>query len=707
MRMYRNRYLAVCGLFTLSVAPLFLTGCENADVNARKQATDDLKEAASQIEYVAFSEESSQTPNSANELETGYKKILSILSSNSRGGASSGQPLAEQQAAKDALSSEANMGLVRLQMKNIQKLEQGLTNSTYLLNRKIDNAIDLASMLNAAESFDYSGTLRNIDSQEDSSRAHKVQAERDLRTVQNEIADLESKIQAELGECTNLQEQSAVVSLQVNDAPLDDRQNLIHQAADISRQADKHQVAAAMLEVNLDMIKPRLAELQNHIAQAETELISFEHSRSSLLNREEVLAREIAQTKADLAAVIEQINAEFANIAANYQNVIEPMYTDALDTANDSVNLARNAMSMSTLGRLRVSQANHTLGQVYWNQVQSLQPFVQTLTRMVAINDILSRGNQDQTLLEEINNKITDLTEKASNAYGEAIGSAESEKGNNTETLFTLKYAKALIDGVDVASIDMPVIEKPVVADMGDEVAVNRPNSDPSAVLQNMQAMAKEMNYRGMLKLLYPDTALEREYLDAFDSFLAALDSLNSTTKDHLDRSLYEVMQDPEFTTRIASMLPAGVADSGAGGMDFKSIPGSLTGGDALDIDVDTLTFSYDNSGSTAWIDNNAELEKLLFVYVDNQWKIDFAVPVETVPDEVKDIVFRAMKSIETVLADIEQRVRDDEFGDEWSMIAVLMNQTIETLMPIIQEAMQNMGGGMDFPQPPGGGGGG
>lgn len=677
---------ATCALLTAICVGM--AGCDNSDARARADATAAIEAAVAELGKIYIG---SSSLGDADSREQAYRKLSSIVAESS----GSGEVIPEQKQARQAIAAMARIGLAEIELQRATDTDLATIRMMHEVYGLITSATQYGASQKAAASFNFTDTLREIESEQAASIARKDELLLQAKALERQLDDMDSMIKNELGEYDRLREQAAVARERAIDAPLDERQAQIEGAARISREADAHQVKAANAEATYDMMVPRLAELRSRIAQTETELISFENTRKQIQERKANLEREAVQNAADLQRTIGEIDAKFAALVAYRSSELEPHFAAGLGLAQEAVSTLNAARTgQSNLPRLKLVDAQQMLGQLHWRRAQSLERFAQLVASLAANSALLQRGAEDSALLDELRSQIDEATAAAAGSL-EAAAQAAASASLAPETLRLLQELHARVSGVEyVPPVEAPADEMPA----DDAVAVETTGT-PADTIRAIQQLVSQDRYLEVLDYIKIDPTYER----VARRLIGAMDRLNDATVGRFKQSFYGMLKDPSFWNRVSSMIP-GMSDALNNGM--IPLPSAGAGiDDLLALDPSTLEFQYDRTGTTAWVaDTDSLMADVIFIHEGGKWIIDrtqdqvagdggMPTGMEGMAEAMSQFIDPAVNAVVASLDDTTQRVKRDEFGDEWSMIASLIGTTTTKLQAVFQSMMGNMGG--------------
>ncbi len=685
------RLLAVGALLALP-----LSGCKNESGEARNAAQEQLEKASGQIQTYTL-KDAYPTPMTAEQTEwlkddeqaqaignaSAFNPMekaaadLTQIKQNLSAGSSSGA-LNEQKAASAALRTEANLGLARLHLEEANRADAAVQNLISLANSHIAAVLELQAIVAANAAYDPSAALRQIDSQAQDARTRLAAQQGNVSKLKEQIAALESRIADETRKINQFGEQAAVQREAALSAPLDQRIAKIEEAAAVARQADKHQVNAANLEAQLDVLQPELARAQQYVLQAEGELKDLDAARARIKARQQEVAAEGVQLQADLRQAIEEFNEVYKPLTSQYETGLMPLFESARQAAEAALTDARQAGP----GGGRTAQAQQVLGQVLWRQAMSIETFAQLVHRVADHAEALGRGGEDAAMAAALDAQAKEARDAAEAALKEALdsipesGRTEQETAANQNLAAMIRQSLEYITGQAVAEVrdltelaeTVPTIEEPI-ADTG----------SPLGLLQRAKAIIDSGRFDEISSLVLVTTPEQQAAVDASKRLTEAAAKLSAASEQQFGVGLAELKSDPRFESEIQRMA----GENPIGGMLLPTMMQLLTGGlpDFAGIDLESVTFSYDNSRMTAWTDDVPELAGQNFVNRDGQWY--FEAP--DVPQEVLVGINAVVDPLASSMESVATRTSNNEFVDQWVMVSALL----EEWMRAVQNATQ------------------
>lgn len=640
-----------------------LSGCDNAEAESRAEANRQIAKSGTHV------------------VQAEYDQVVTTLQGS--------EGNSDQQAAKSGTSADALMKIARQELSRADQVGLDLTNQVNLVHAVLDQAMGAQTMLSGIDTIDFSPSLAELDRSETKSRTRKTELEGDVNALTAEINQLEADIASEMQQANNLKEQAAQIRESVDSAPLYQRIGLVEQAADLSRQGDSHQVRAARLEAEVDLLRPQLEELMHRIEQSEIELAGYEHSRTVIRNRQSSLAGERAQIQASVDESVQSINTKLGVIEEMYNASFVPQYQQAAQTAEEAVNRGRPGAPAS---RNRAATSRQLLGQVHWHGAGVVDDYRGLVARLVAHQGMLGRTG-DAATLDALNAAFETAKTSASDAYQAAAEEASDE----AMAASMIRIANAINGDETIEAPDLTVASN---NDNDDNSSPRMETSgDPADVFRAIYAAGEAGQFDQILDLVYADSPAETDAINELRGVLGAFGELNDACVSAYGRPFPEINNDPDVQAAISNMM--GGVDASQQGNDLLANMGlgDLANMSDPDFDIEDMIadveFSYDNSGTTAWVDG---LDEVNFVFKNGEWKLSPEIPDEAIEAFIPFIA-PIGKAFEATTLNIENEV----FGEELDMMLGLMNAVITELSPVIQQMMQD-GGGQGLPFPIGGG---
>lgn len=680
------RLLAVGALMALP-----LSGCKNESGEARNTAQEQLEKASEQIQTYTLKDayptpmtpeqtewlrgdEQAQSVGNASQFNpmdqaaSGLTDIKDTLSAGSAGGA-----LTEQKAASAALRTSANLGLARLHLEEASRADASVQNAISLANSHIGAVLELQAIVAANAAYDPSAALRQIDSQAQDARTRLAEQQGKVSKLREQIDALQSRIAAETRKINEFGEQAAVQREAALAAPLDQRIAKLEAAAAVARQADSHQVAAANLEAQVDVLQPELARAQQYVLQAEGELKDLDAARARIKARQQEVAAEGVQLQADLRQAVEEFNAVYQPLTIQFETGLMPLFESARQAAEAALADSRQAGP----GGGRTAQAQQALGQVLWRQAISIESFAQLVHRVAQHAEALGRGGEDAAMAAALDAQAKEARDGAEAALKEALdaipesGRTEQETAANQNLAAMIRQSLEYITGEAVAEVrdltelaeTVPTVEEPIV-DTG----------SPLGLLQRAKAISESGRLNEIPGLFYAKTPEGQASIDLMKRVLNPIGRLDNSARSAFGVGLMEIVSDPRFEQEMSRL----------GGESIPFDASSLTEfADVEEIDLESLEFNYDSARTTAWIDDVPEFEGQNFILVEGQWYIEAPEMPEGSGEMLGMFIDPAIAAVDG----IAQRTANNEFVDQWVMISALM----EELTRQMQDAMQKM----------------
>lgn len=725
----------------LAALPLALTACDSSEGVARNAAEERLNEAAREIHNYALGsayptpmtdEQSDALSSLASSvassgppegMSTAQAQSLSRLSGKHRpietqqanlqkiqGGLSgAGGGLSDQQAAQAVLRAEANLGLARLRLEEADRSDSRLSQETVLATAHIDAILDLQAIIASNAAYDPAAPLRHIESQAQDARTRLARYQSESRDLQKRINDLKARIDAEVRETNRLGEEAARKREAARTAPLDQRIALAEGAAAVSRQSDSHQVAASRLEAEVGVLQPELVRAQTHVLEAEGELKDLDGARARIKARQDEVAKEARQLEADLRQAVEAFNAVYAPLAQRFDGELMARYEAAREAAEAAV---RDARSAGAAGAGSTAGAQQTLGQILWRQSMSIEQFAQLVRRVAAHGKALGRSGQDAAAADALDARAKAARDAAAEVLREALGSVEGsgrsadERQRNAQLATLIRDSIEYITGQAVAEVrdfsDLGAIT-PMIEDTGPIGA----GESPVALLRNARSILEGGRLADIPGLFSAKTPAQQAWLNMLGRTAGAMAKLETASRNRFGVGFIEITRDPRFAEQVNRMT-GGMGGGINPGENPLDAAGLAEIGDLSNIDLDSVEFTYDNSRTTAWTDDEPALEGQNFVLVDGQWYFE----AQELPEEMGAFVDMFLNPMITAFENTADRTARGEFVDQWLMVSALLDELSRLMQEEIRKMMPSGGGmfeGFDpakFRDPSRGGGG-
>jgi len=743
------KHLATSCLRLLSAGALIalpLAACNNEEGQARNDAEKRLEAAAKQIQAISLqpayptpmtdeqtdalatlaqrvaanerppwmSDEQAVAISALNERFKPIETHKSDLQEVETGLAGRASGLSAQQSAHASLRADANLGLARVRLEEAERSETKMGHEISLAGAHIDSILDLHAIIAAVSKYDPAAPLREIDSQAQDARSRLSRFQSEVRDLQKRLGDLKARVDAQVRETNRLGEEAARRRESARTAPLDRRIALTEEAAGIARQADAHQVNAAQLESQVDVLQPDLVRAQTFVLQAEGELKDLDAARARIKARQDSVAEEGRSLQSDLRGALESFNEVHVPLTLRFDEQLMPRFERAREAAEAGVREARGAGSD---GAGRLATAQQVLSQVLWRQAMSIEQFAQLVRRVAENGQALGRSGQDAAAADALDARAKAAREAAAEVLGEALGAvegagrSEEERTRNAQLAELIRDSLEYITGQAVAEV-RDLTDVGAITPMEEDIPAVGAGESPLGLLRNAKAVLEGGRLEAIPGLFYAKNPGQQAWLDMVKRVLGAAAKLDSASRNQFGVGLVEIGNDPRFATEL-NRLTAGM---GGGGINWESnvegnpldIAGFADIGDLGSIDLDSIEFMYDNSRTTAWTDDMPALEGQNFVLVDGQWYFE----ADELPEEMGTFMNMFLNPVISAVENTADRTSRGEFVDQWLMVSSLLEEIGRLLEEEMRKMMPSDGGmfeGFDpskFVDPSRGGGG-
>lgn len=700
--------LRLLALGTLMALPL--AGCDNEAGQARNQAERQLEEAARKIQTHALTEayptpmtdeQSASLSSAASQAGSGSRpdwmtdeqaqRLATLNASNFQPmedakseltavqtalSASGGdQALNEQKAAKAALRAESNLALSRLRLEEANRSDSRLQQQISLAAAHIDAILELQSIAAANAAYDPSAPLRQIENQAQEARTRLSRHQAEVRDLQKKINDLQARIDAEVRETNRLGEQAAKQREAALAAPLDGRIAKIEAAAAVARKADAHQVAAAQLESQVDVLEPDLVRAQTFVLEAEGELSDLDAARARIKAREQEVAAESTQLQADVRKATEAFNAVYQEISNQFESELMPRYDAAREAADAALRDARSAGGRSS----RAPKAQQALGQVLWRESMSIDSFAQFVRRVAENSQALGRSGQDAAAADALDVRANEARAGAEAALREALdaipetGRSEEETSSNQRLASMIRESLEYITGRAVAEV-RDLTDLAEVLPTMDEPTVAQSAEGPLGLLRQMKSLAEAGRIGDTVSLFHAASPAQEAMMTQVGGIVRAFAKLDEASRSQFGVGFKQLLDDAAFGDKVAE-LASGNPMAGVVAMMLEQLSTGLI--DLSDVDLDSVEIMFDGAGTTAWTDDIPAIAGMNMVLINDAWMFEL-------PSFGEDAQLDASQAapIVTAIENVVSRTNAGEFPDKWLMISALLDELSRAFMP-------------------------
>lgn len=672
----------------LAGAAMFaIPGCGNDEATARDEASEQIATAGRSFEVLALDP---SVPFGAGEQSRLYTTVTTGV------GRLNGSTLPEQQAAGKAMSAEAMIGLSRLGHDQLLRQQQQQAALIHAATQQLALIDELNATIGGVEGADFSDALSGVGATERETRARRAELQEEVNELRSEIGDLSARLENELAQSSNLREQAAVRRESAREAPLERRIDVLEEARRLGREADSHQVEAALLEAELAALRPDLANAEAWLAEADDQLASLAAARQAIQADQTRLEAEARTRRTDLSRLIEQLNTQVTEIN-RLRSESDALFVEVAENASKAVDLAQAAQrglgganEVRDAATARLTVARNWLSQVHWDRVRSLNRNQYLMTQLVEHSDLLGRGNQDQATLETLNQTISELRTVAVETAREALEGYEAiADDENDPVLAGLQERVTVLSGEGPALVTRPTTA-PTTGGSGAATPA-APSESPRVLLEQLKALGQSGDFVAMLDLIHTENAQEQQIVQSLRTMVTAMVDLDQAARQAFGKGMDEIMKDPAVQRQLEQMtsgLGGGAMDLSALGMGFDSFAPV-----SADVNLDDVIIRTNNDGTYAFVDSG-ELEGVEMVYRGGQWKLSLASldlgggGAVDVPIEVMNLIAQPMSRVFSTVA---QNTRDDMYSAPVMMVNDLITQFSLAFVEVAPQIMQMM----------------
>ncbi len=670
------------------VSTVAMTGCNDdtsQNRDAAAQAINDASHAATNM-----------TPGEAHlgvSEEGGQSRTTEYAGVATKAGNAANSGLSGQQQAGRSLEFDAALGQARVALEDLRRAEAELsiqvksgetsleyTDPIAAIQRDLDAALSQAASIEGARQVSFLDGFRLIDAQEAASKERKLGLTAQRGSTQARIDDLAGKIAAEQKAEAALRDSAAEVKSKIAGAPIEERIAMIDRAAAISRDADTHQVKASELEALLDTVRPQLEQTETLIKQCDLEIRGLQASRADLQGRESALKAEIAARSASLQEIVARVNEMTSAYASARTATISPRQEEAIAAAEKANGSARSSAAGSS-GAVRSAVAAQVLGAAYWEKASSQAAYAAMASRLAQHATLLGKGDEFKLLAEQLGTEAATARAAAEEAYLAAADALENApEGKERDDLLGLVRASADLVAGREASAAAPTITKDPNADEGQNDAALADRDADIAAIRSLYKSAVEKvragDIAGFFAMIAPPTDDPgRTVLEIAQRGERAWAEFNAAAKSKFGQSVVEMLNDPSMAPAIQSITQSN-QNLGFLVMQLKS-GGASTLSALAQLNFDTVEFTFDDSGDSAWLEGIPNVEEFAAA---RQPDGDWALVVNTMNPQVLAIatspeIKMLTDSFVSALDSTRARVEGNEFQVKEQMIAAFLEE--------------------------------
>lgn len=461
-----GRLICRTALLAACCAPLALAACTKQDPVAQA-----LTEA--QIELAALSPGGNAAVADSYKKQT-YQKVVSIL-----------QPVSDQggpgqTAAAWMLIAQAQMGLAELPAAEASQIQRTTLNQIAEARSLLTQWVSLNAVASAADTYDPSSELAEIDATIARKEAEIVQVRQAKAAIDNEVLDLKAQAAAQQKAAKGASDIEARVRTQAVKLSHTQATDLIKEANVHKRASDGYAVKAAILLAEAAKIEPESAQLALNIEKLENQREKLGQARTESQDRAAMAKERASLARASAAAVAQQISQYVSTLQTVRNDELKPKSEAALSAYKQAAASSRKIVAGArTSGQLSVAAAQQSLGDALWTSAEGARAFSELLGALVGSQPALPEARAYAATMSQTNDLLNDLLEQAGAAY-EAAHSANSSaraRGETQERIERInKLLASAVTSTTGKSIDDPNADQD---DQGTSPDAEDPQEDP------------------------------------------------------------------------------------------------------------------------------------------------------------------------------------------------------------------------------------
>ena len=418
MRRFVNDSTGRWAAIATASAIVFLAGCDQGDPVARS-----IENASVTLRMLNPAGGPPPAEARRNEL---YTQALSQL----RG--APGEPTSAQQTAISLLTAEAESGLAEIPLEEAAAQERTLLGqireARALLSQWQGHRVREAT----ARQFDPTSEISEIDSAIAERDAQIAAAEDAAAALDAQIATLNNEVDTRLAEAAEERLTEASLREQARAVSAVEGEELIKGARAHQRVADALEVEAEMLRARIEQLERESTEAKLNVERLRTQRALLGRARAAVQERAQASAEQAAEAAADADATAQRLAAALVAIerARDEGAALAQAYEKGLTGLNRALSAANRAQSDQSArqgARAAVGATQQAIGDAHNARVRGTAAYAELLQALVAA-DGLEGSAASEANLAAARDSIAEDRQAASDAY-EAARTAFSGSG--------------------------------------------------------------------------------------------------------------------------------------------------------------------------------------------------------------------------------------------------------------------------------------
>jgi predicted nuclease with TOPRIM domain len=448
-----NKYTCIVTLTLCSLLGIVLPGCQDSDAQQRDATQMQLRQAAEQIRLATIGSGSpgSEAFDKADQSLDRLVKNLNTINVD-----------ASQQPAKAMLTATALRESGAMGCAKAADLEAQQRSIRTAMEGRIDAIATLDAVASGQQKIDPAQSKQELD--------QSIQQTQDrLKQLSDRLEKLAGPIAQQNGQNTDAGEK--VKSLRVQVSELRNRASelgnaegfdLYRKAVQTSREADKIEYQISQREMELGYtLQPDHNDADSESKNLQSRIEAIEATKSSLDEFAKLNGKNIQQMRTAISEMVSSLKENLQTLEQRSSAELDPIYEKAESALEKASSLAQQGGAGGTnddlsAARLLKARILALKGQLNMQRVRGLTDQASILKRLSSAGP--AAGELQQTAaksLESVTAALTAATEKAKNAYSEALEAAGQVNAKNDGGALE-NFKKALENSVAIFTEKKP-----------------------------------------------------------------------------------------------------------------------------------------------------------------------------------------------------------------------------------------------------------
>jgi hypothetical protein len=252
--------------------------------------------------------------------------------------------------AANALLAQAVMGQGAVAENRVRELAGRLSFDAISARSMMDLADREQSLVRALRSFDAAPELAEYGDEATAHRATAAESDRALRALDAETADLEAQAENQSRLAAAAREREAEIRLRAADADPVRRAELIAEATERRREAERHERREAELDIAIDARREAMTSIRRVMEQAEGRVRLADEAAERTRTVDEFMDGQASELARNADARVEALRARLDALVALADGDLAEAYEGAMSRYRTALNHARSADSAISAG---------------------------------------------------------------------------------------------------------------------------------------------------------------------------------------------------------------------------------------------------------------------------------------------------------------------------------------------------------------------